>query len=113
MSCSSCNGKSPPGGAGRPARRKAARPKGLPKPLPVPTVRWLWITWEGVPAPLRWLMRVGGDPKLYGTLRGCGCPTNPRWRRMTSTIRLWLDKGASSEGSVLWRDPSKKPPNPA
>lgn len=73
MSCRSCKGNSP-----------AEAPKA---PKPVPTVRWLWVAWEGVPTPLRWLMRVGGDPLMFGTLRGCGCPTSPRWRRLTDRLR--------------------------
>ena len=42
---------------------------GQPGAAPTPLVRWLGVTWYGVPAPLRWLM---GKQMSQG-LKGCGC----------------------------------------
>lgn len=47
-------------------------------------VRYLWITWYGVPAFLRWML----GKRLTGPVPGCGCM---RWAK-----NLWLRiKGAS------------------
>lgn len=47
-------------------------------------MRYLWITWYGVPAFLRWML----GKRLTGPVPGCGCM---RWAK-----NLWLRiKGAS------------------
>lgn len=55
------------------------------------TLQWLGLRWYGVPAPLRWTMRLLAALRvvrpLTGPLAGCGCvaPLKDRYER----VRAW------------------------
>lgn len=52
-------------------------------------VRWLWVRWMGVPAPLRWLMNVGSDGRMTRNLKGCGCSVRLKtlWLRLRKAVQ--------------------------
>lgn len=59
-------------------------------------IRWLGLRWYGVPAPLRWFLRlliaVRRVRPLTGPLDGCGCivALRDRWDALRARLREWL-----------------------
>ncbi len=72
---------------------KGVCPRGR-HPNPAGVVRWVGVTWHGVPAPIRWgLVYRHGEPRK--PLAGCGC--------VAALKRFWVDDGAGDgEPSGRW-----------
>lgn len=76
-------------------------------------LRWLGLRWYGVPAPLRWLLRLlialRRVRPLTGPLDGCGCivALRDRWDALRARLREWLAVARlAATGRLKW-DASK------
>lgn len=88
-------------------------------------VRWLWIRWYGVPAPLRWHGLAGlyshtlgiGANVDWRALPGCGCVVwlKDRWVRLTAPNREPASYGSgtanhlSGSGTPVVPPPTSQP----